>query len=57
MLLAAVFEFVSVTLFSPLHLHSSPRPNIMLSNRYLSALKDASEPGEQHHQSSRSCSD
>ena len=41
MLLAAVFEFVSVTLFLPF-VSILAQPNIMLSNRYLSALKDAS---------------
>ena len=40
MLLAAVFEFVSVTLFLPF-VSILTQPSIVLSNRYLSALKDA----------------
>ena len=41
MLLAAVFEFLSVTLFLPF-VSILAQPNIILTNRYLSALKDAS---------------
>jgi ABC-type multidrug transport system fused ATPase/permease subunit len=41
MLLAAVFEFLSVTLLFPF-VSILAQPNIVLSNRYLSALKSAS---------------